>query len=143
MLLVGLAVVLAAGVGAALTGPSLPAEPRFTSVEGEALADGTVSLEHAGGAAIDVRRLDVAVTVDGDPLRYQPPVPFFSTRGFYGGPSGPFNAAADPAWTTGEHATFRVAGTNSPTLDPGAEVVVRLSVANRPVATLRLRVSAV
>jgi hypothetical protein len=140
VLLVGLAVLLAAGVGAALTQSTLPAEPRYTSVEGVASADGTIQVTHAGGAPVDVRRLDVTVTVDGTPLRYQPPVPFFSARGFYSGPRGPFNSAADPAWTTGEPAAFRVAGTNDPGVTPGSEVVVRLAIEERPVATLRLRV---
>lgn len=140
VLLVGLCVLLAAGVGAALTSPDLQTQPRFVTIEGAATADGTVLLEHTGGAAIDVRRLDVSVTVDGAPLRYEPPVPFFSARGFYSGPTGPFNSAADPAWTAGELAGFSVAGTNDPPLVPGSEVVVGLSIGERPVAVVTLDV---
>lgn len=140
VLLVGLGVLLAAGVGAALTSPDLPSQPRYVSVEGEATADGTIRLEHTGGSAIDVRRLDVSVTVDGEPLRYQPPVSFFSARGFYSGPRGPFNSAADPAWTAGEFAGFSIAGTNDPPLVPESEVVVRLSIGEQTVAVVEMEV---
>lgn len=140
VLLVGLCVLLAAGVGAALTNPDLQSEPRFVTIEGEATADGTILLEHTGGAALDVRRLDVSVTVDDEPLRYQPPVPFFSTRGFYSGPTGPFNSAADPAWTAGELAGFSIAGTNDPPVVPGSEVVVKLSIGEQPVAVVTMEV---
>lgn len=141
VLLVGLGVLLAAGVGAALTSPDLPSQPRYVTVEGEATADGTIRLEHTGGSAIDVRRLDVSVTVDGEALRYQPPVPFFSARGFYSGPRGPFNSAADPAWTAGELAGFSIAGTNDPPLVPESEVVVRLSIGEQTVAVLEMEVT--
>lgn len=142
VLLVGLTVLLAAGVGAALTSPSLQAPPRYVTVDGEASADGTITLEHAGGAAVDVRRLDVTVTVDDTPLTYQPPVPFFSARGFYSGPRGPFNAAADPAWTAGEIASLSVAGTNDPPLTPDSEVVVTLAIGERRLAVVTLDVTA-
>lgn len=141
VLLVGLCVLLAAGVGAALTSPDLQSEPRFVTIEGESTADGTILLEHTGGAALDVRRLDIAVTVDDEPLRYQPPVPFFSTRGFYSGPTGPFNSAADPAWTAGELAGFSIAGTNDPPLVPGSEVVVKFSIGEQPVAVVTMEVA--
>lgn len=141
VLLVGLSVVLAAGVGAALTNPALQSQPRFVTIDGEASADGTVTLEHTGGAALDVRRLDVAVTVDGTPLTHQPPVPYFSATGFYSGPRGPFNAAADPAWTAGEVASFAIAGTNDPPLLPDSEVVVRLTIGEQPVAVITVDVT--
>lgn len=143
VLLVGLAVVLAAGVGAALTGSgptALQSTPRYVTIDGEATADGTVTLTHSGGSALDIRRLDVTVTVDGEPLAKQPPIPFFSASGFYSGPHGPFNAAADPAWTAGEVAGFSVAGTNDPPFLPGSEVVVTLSIGEQPVAVIRMDV---
>lgn len=140
VLLVGLCVVLAAGIGAALTSPDLQQSPRYVTMEGEATADGTITLTHTGGAALDVRRLTVTVTVDGTPLTKQPPVPFFSASGFYSGPSGPFNNAADPAWTTGETAGFSVAGTNDPPLVPGSDVVVKLSINEQPIAEMRMTV---
>lgn len=141
VLLVGLSVLLAAGVGAALTSPSLQSQPRFVTIDGEAFADGSVVLEHTGGAALDVRRLNVTVTVDGTPLTHQPPVPFFSASGFYSGPRGPFNSAADPAWTAGEIASFSVAGTNDPPFLPDSEVVVRLSIGEQPVAVITMDVT--
>jgi hypothetical protein len=89
-----------------------------------------------------VRRLAVRVTVAGTPLRHQPPVRFFAARGFRAGPTGPFNAAADPAWTAGETASLRLASTNAPGIDPDDRVVVRVLVDGRRVATLSERARA-
>lgn len=91
------------------------------SVDGDAL-----TLTHRGGDTLDVTALRLVVTVDGEPLTHQPPVPFFSTRGFDPGPTGPFNSAADPRWTAGETAGVTVAGTNQPTLGAGELVTVRV-----------------
>lgn len=139
VLLVDLVVVLAASVGAALTSPELRAVPRFVTID-RTTTDGTVTLEHTGGPAIDVRRLDVIVTVDGTRPTYQPPVPFFSARCFYSGPRGPFNSASDPAWTTGKIASFTVAGSNEPMLREESEVVVELLIDDQPVATVTIDV---
>ena len=79
---------------------------------------------------------DVIVRVDGDPLRHQPPVPFFSARGFRPGPTGPFNAAADPTWTVGERASVRLASTNHPRIVAGARVTVELRYDGRRLTTL-------
>jgi len=144
VILVGLAVVLAAGVGAALTGSgptALQSQPRYVTIDGEATADGTVTLTHSGGGALDIRRLDVSVTADGESLTHQPPIPFFSASGFYSGPRGPFNAAADPAWTAGEVAGFSIAGTNDPPLLPGSEVVVTLMIGSQTVARIEMVVT--
>jgi hypothetical protein len=66
-------------------------------------------------------------------------VPFFAARGFRAGPTGPFNAAADPGWTAGEAASLRLASTNAPGISPGDRVVVEVSVEDRRVATLSER----
>ncbi|RDI71591.1 type IV pilin [Halopelagius longus] len=131
VVLVGVTVVLTAVVGAGTVALSADSTPTPTSghstarvafslsVEGD-----TVALTHERGPSLSVRRLSVRVEIDGTPLRRQPPVPFFSARGFRSGPTGPFNAAADGTWSAGERASFTVAGTNDPSLADGRTVTV-------------------
>lgn len=88
------------------------------------------------GPALNVSRLSLAVRVDGRALRDQPPVPFFAARGFRGGPTGPFNAAADHVWTPGERASFRLATTNAPEIDPGDRIRVRFERGDETLATV-------
>ncbi|MFB6354492.1 MAG: type IV pilin [Halobacteriales archaeon] len=135
VLLVGVTVLLAVVVTVAATAfvPAEPADPVVLRVSADA-ATGRVSLEHVSGPPVDVRQLTLEVTVDGEPLAHQPPVPFFAAAGFYGGPTGPFNPAADPAWTVGETASFRVAGTNDPPLSAGASLTVTVTRGGRLVA---------
>lgn len=141
VLLLAVTVVVAGTLGvAAVETADRPTTPRHVVLTASASADGTVMLAHGGGPPLDVRRLTVRVTVDGTPLDRQPPVPFFSARGFHSGPTGPFNVAADPEWSVGETARFRVAGTNDPELTPGSRVVVRLYREGTPVATATTRV---
>ncbi|MFC4359552.1 type IV pilin [Halobium salinum] len=137
-LLLALTVVTAGSVGAVLVdraastvGEPAPTVALSLSVEGDRL-----TVTHEGGAALDTRRLRLVVTVDGEPLAHQPPVPFFSARGFAPGPTGPFNVAADQGLTAGESAGFVVAGTNSPALEPGSTVEVAIYREGTPVATL-------
>jgi FlaG/FlaF family flagellin (archaellin) len=85
-----------------------------------------VACVHGGGDRLDLRNLRIHLTVDGEPLAHQPPVPFFAARGFHAGPTGPFNSAADPYWSAGETAALRLAGTNEPGLTPDVGVVVRV-----------------
>lgn len=113
-------VVLAGGQFSA--GGELP--PRVSlalAVDGD-----TLTLTHRGGDELDVTALRIRVLVDGDPLAHQPPVPFFSARGFHSGPTGPFNSASDSRWTAGETTSLRVAGTNQPALDAWTVVSVRV-----------------
>lgn len=114
-------------------GPSLR-----ISVEATA-ADGAVSVTHEGGETIDVDEIEMRIDVDGTPLSQQPPVPFFSAKGFYGGPTGPFNDATHPTWEAGETATVRIAGTNEPTPVAGSTVTVRLYRDGVPIATAETR----
>lgn len=116
------------GVGGSLAAPSNPGV-----VAAAATADGHVSLTYRAGPPLDVRSLRVRVTVNGRPLRDQPSVPFVGCPGFVGAPAGPFNAAADPTWTAGERAGFRIARSNA-RLRPGDRVVVRLVRRGRSVA---------
>ncbi|GAB6860473.1 type IV pilin [Haloplanus litoreus] len=131
-------VLLAAVLGIAVLGTTLAALPTApTAVAPTLSVDGDrLVLTHRAGETVDVRSLDVLVRVDGQPLARQPPVPFFSARGFRSGPTGPFNAAADPRWEPGERASFRVASTNRPSLSAGAHVTVELRRNGRLLAVL-------
>jgi FlaG/FlaF family flagellin (archaellin) len=66
-----------AGGHAGVSGDLSPRASLSLSVAGD-----TLTLTHRGGDALDVTALRLVVTVDGGPLTHQPPVPFFSTRGF-------------------------------------------------------------
>lgn len=142
VLLLAITVVLAGGVvTVALGDPVGPADPAPTASLSLSATDDRITVTHRGGDALDAGDLDagdldVRVSVDGEPLARQPPVPFFSAAGFHPGPTGAFNAARDDDWRVGESASLRVAGTNDPVPDPGDTVVVELSVDGRPVATL-------
>lgn len=133
-------VVLAAAVGvtAIETQPVTPSVPPSLSVT--ASSDGRVTLVHEAGPELNVDNLALRVTIDGVPLEYQPPVPFFAARGFQAGPTGPFNTAADQSWTLGEEASFYLAGTNSPVVKSGASVQIRLRRENVTIAVLETTV---
>ncbi|WP_134668410.1 type IV pilin [Halorussus marinus] len=133
-------VVLAAAVGTAALGTTLPTDRPTAAVDlrVDAGAD-RLALVHRAGEALDVRALSVRILIDGDPLDRQPPVPFFSARGFVSGPTGPFNPAADPRWSVGERASLRIAGTNAPTIAPGERVAVEFLVEGVVVAEASAR----
>jgi len=141
VLLVGVTVLTAAVVGVALFGQAaaLSGPPPTATFDVDAEGD-RISLDHAGGDAVDVRALRIEVAVDGEPLAHQPPVPFFAAEGFHGGPSGPLNPETDAEWTVGETASFRVAGTNAPALEPGARLTVELFHGEQRFASLSTRV---
>jgi flagellin-like protein len=133
--------------GAVIVGAAVAVEPPSTapaaSFDAEAEADGTVRLTHRGGATIDPETLRVRVRVDGESLDAQPPVPFFSARGFESGPTGPFNSARTGDWRAGETASFRIAGTNSPNPYAGASVEIRLYADGHEIAELTVIARAV
>mgnify|MGYP006284853455 FL=1 len=134
---VAIAAVLAATVGTAALGPVATdggATTTFTKLSLEATADGEVTLTHEAGDSIDVGDVTVTVRVDGTPLSDQPPVPFFSAAGFEPGPTGPFNSAADPTWTVGESASFTIDAENTPSPQPGEELVVTVTRDGRQIA---------
>ncbi len=141
VLLVGITVVgatlvgtLAFGQVAALDDPA-PQASFSLSATGD-----RISLVHERGDAVAVGPLSVEVTVDGDPLAHQPPVPFFAADGFDGGPTGPFNPSESGEWTAGERASFEVAGTNAPTLAPGVDLTVELFHDDTRIASLETQV---
>lgn len=134
VLLLAVTVIAAAGVALAL--PSLPGEPPPQRAVGvDATADGRVTVTLLSGDALDVRRASLRLSVDGDALRHQPPIPYFAARGFYGTPSGPFNSASGDEWRVGESGTLRVAGTNAPRPSRGDTVTVHVLVDGHTVAT--------
>lgn len=131
MITVAIAAILVTTVGTAALGgpvdPSGASDPTtFTRVSAQATADGEVVLTHDGGDSIDVRELEVAISVDGTPLAEQPPVPFFSTTGFEPGPTGPFNSASDPEWRVGQTASVTISESNEPLPAAGDDLTVEL-----------------
>ncbi|MDS0297572.1 type IV pilin [Halogeometricum sp. S1BR25-6] len=137
------ALVTDASARAAAAGPDPDPNLAPTAFSLSAVGDELV-VTYERGPTLDASSLRLRVAVDGDPLAFQPPLPFFAARGFRSGPTGPFNVAADGAWTAGETATLAVAETNDPELKPGRTVTVRLfrGSSSRPLATLTASVSA-
>lgn len=108
--------------------PGEPPPRAAFELDADAGAD-RVAVTHAGGDALDPATVDVRIEIDGRALDAQPPVPFFSARGFRPGPTGPFNAAWEDDWSAGETGSVRVASTNSPGgIDRGEQVRVAVSV---------------
>lgn len=101
-----------------------------------------ITLAHRGGTPTEVRELSVRISIDGEPLKRQPPFPFFAATGFVSGPTGPFNRAADQNWTAGESVLVAIAGSNEPPIDAGDQVRVRLFVDGRLVADLQTTATA-
>lgn len=137
---VALLVLVTVGLGAAVAGlgavaPPEPPPRAALELTVDANPD-RVALTHLAGEPLDVDRVRLRLTVDGTPLVHQPPLPFFSARGFRSGPTGPFNIAADQRWTPGETATLRLASTNAPTVRPGARVRAEVFVSGHRIARL-------
>lgn len=128
VLLVAITVVGAAGVGSVASGlEDRPDTAGAATIAVSATAETqSITLAHRGGATVDFRNASVRIRVDGVPLDYQPPVPYFATEGFQGTPTGPFNAGADPRFDPGEAATLQLASTNAPHFDAGDRVAVSI-----------------
>lgn len=128
LLLTAVTVVLAGAVGAIavdLAPSSDRAVPHRLSANANASSD-EIFITHESGPELDVRQIELKITIDGTPLNHQPPVPFLGAKGFRGAPHGPFNPSAAPEWTVGERAGVEVAGTNDPPVTPGARVRIEL-----------------
>ncbi|WP_269801693.1 type IV pilin [Haloprofundus halophilus] len=137
VLLLLLSVSLAASVGAVALDHAESVDDGGTRAALSLTATGeTLQFVHRGGETLDVRRLELRVSVDGEPLEHHPPVPFFSASGFRPGPTGPFNSAASPEWRAGETASVAVAGTNDPELTVGSSVTADVRYEGRPLVTL-------
>lgn len=95
VLLTAVTVAASVAVGAAALSYAPPSPAPTVAVDATADPGGRVVLVHRGGDPLVVADLRIRVTVDGEPLRFQPPVPFVGARGFRGAPTGPFNRAGD------------------------------------------------
>lgn len=139
-LLVLLSVALAAVVAGSLTAVDAADDPppaATLEVAADADAD-RIAVTHGGGDALDPAAVDLRVGIDGEELDRQPPVPFFSVRGFEPGPTGPFNSRWRGDWVAGETASLRVAATNDPGgIGEGATVRVVVTVDGRVLADQR------
>lgn len=130
-----LATMTVLGASAILVVDARPGTPTSDAVVGlDADAAGEVTVLHRGGDPLDPETLELSVYVDGDPLRHQPPIPFFSATGFESAPTGAFNSATTDEWRAGESATLRIATTNEPRLEPGATVRIQLLQRGQPIA---------
>ena len=141
VVLVGITVATATVLGAVLFGQAaaLGSSPPTATFD-VAAEDDRITLSHEGGDAVDVHALRLRISVDGDPLTHQPPVPFFAAEGFHGGPRGAFNHETDDEWAVGETTTLRVAATNDPALEAGARLTVELFYGDHRFASLSTRV---
>lgn len=137
--LLAVTVILAAVVGASVT-VEPPSTPNAASFEAAADPSGEVTITHRSGDTIDPETIDLRVRVNGEPLERQPPVPFFSARGFESAPTGPFNSATARSWRAGETASFTIAGTNHPRIRPGDAVTVEIFADDHRVARLETTV---
>ena len=104
-------------------------------------ADQRITLVHRGGDALDLRNCSLVISIDGEPLAHQPPVPYFAAEGFRGTPTGAFNVGGDPVLDPGERASLQLASTNSPQLAAGDRVTVRIRRQGRLVASIGVRAS--
>ena len=139
-LLVAITVLAAAAVGTAALAVDTPTEPTRVAISFavDASTD-RLTFTHRGGDNLNVSSVSVTVTVDGESLAEQPPVPFFAASGFRSGPTGPFNSGGKPRWQAGERAGFALASTNSPAIEPGDTVRVRIRRDGRTVVRVRAR----
>lgn len=138
VVLLAIAVLASAVVGATVLGVTPESGPPHVRITASAdAARDRIALTHRGGDALAVADLRLVICIDGQPLAHQPPVPFFAATGFASGPTGPFNSAFDGHWTAGQTAAFRLAGTNSPQLSPGATVTIRIYTDHYRLATVR------
>lgn len=137
MLLIAVVVVCGALVAGFALGLGEPTDALQASVSAEIDPDEErITLVHDGGDQLDVDELSVQIEINDQPLAEQPPVPFFSARGFRPGPTGPFNAATTQQWRAGERASLRLASTNAPSVEPGDRVVIELTTDDRLITTI-------
>lgn len=130
VLLVALTVVFSVTVFATVDyGLSEPAPTVSLAVSADATTD-RIQLSHQGGDELDVTEIDLSISIDGEELRHQPPVPFFAAEGFESGPVGAFNSASDNTFRAGEHTSVTLATTNSPQLQQDTTVTVQITTQN-------------
>ena len=101
-------------------------------------SENNITLVHTSGDDIPVDYLDLRITIDGVPMKYQPPVPFDSATGFSTGPSGPLHAWGDDTWSPQQESVIHLAGSNEPLPDPDSTVEVSITYDDRPIAEIVL-----
>lgn len=136
LLLITLVLAGTLGVTVLNVSPSEPTRATFT-LSADSTTQ-TITVTHRGGAALDPSSLRLRITVGGDPIAHQPPVPFFAAEGFMGGPSGPFNSAYEGEWVAGQSASVRLASTNT-RFRSGSELSIRLYADDQLLAQLETR----
>jgi FlaG/FlaF family flagellin (archaellin) len=120
-------VILALSVVVIATADSPEPMPSARFSSDVSAADQQITIHHDGGDPISSGAIDLRITVDGEPLGHQPPVPFFAAEGFVSGPTGPINPAGSDEWTAGSTATLQVATTNEPQITAGATVKITIA----------------
>lgn len=126
VLLIAITVIGATAVGFTVSQePPSPAPTATFELSVDAGAD-RLTLKHQRGDEIDLSSVRFRVTVDGEELSSQPPVPFFSAEGFESGPTGPFNSASPDHWRVGQTGTLTLASTNEPEIEAGDRVAVAI-----------------
>lgn len=123
VVLLGLTVAMVSAIAVGVSGLGI-ADSTPADVSIDANADGHITVTHKGGSPLNMTEVDLTVRIDGDPLTYQPPVPFYAATGFENFPTGPFNAAASDQFSVGDTAALTIAETNDPTVTAGATVTV-------------------
>lgn len=93
-----------------------------------------LTLRHTGGDPVDLEDLTLRILVNDEPLIHQPTLPVSGAKGFNGFAAGVFNAKSDNRWSPTERGTLWIAGTNSPTIESGDRVIVRLRREDRVLA---------
>lgn len=97
-----------------------------------------ITLTHTGGDDVSVEPLEMRITVDDEPLRYQPDIPFASQTGFSTGPSGPLHAWATGTWSPSTSSSLSLSDSNEPLPDHDSTVVVSITYDNQPLADITL-----
>lgn len=124
VLLCAITVIAAASVGLAVAATPLEPVPAASFELSADHEQNSIAITHLGGETLDLTAIEIRLSVDGEELAAQPPVPFFAASGFESGPTGPFNSASPNQWSAGETGTFELATTNHPLLEPGSTVTV-------------------
>ena len=135
--LLAVTVILSTVVGLSVPTTTM-SEPTVASFEGTAEPNGEIRITHHAGDPIDPEALDVRIYVNDEPLAEQPPVPFFSARGFASAPGGAFNSASSDHWDVGETASLRIAETNAPAVASGDSVTAQLYADDHRIAIIEM-----
>lgn len=141
VLLIAVTVIVAALLGVTVFGiAETDPPPHATFTLSAHSSTQTITLTHRGGSALDPSSLRLRISVDGEPIAHQPPIPFFASEGFMSGPTGPFNSADEGKWITGQSASVQLASTNTQ-FQAGSVITVRLYVDDQLLVVLETRAS--